>query len=130
MTKVSVSLLRNALIWAMCMNLVTLGWAPAVHAQVVGTAAFSQSLTRQAHIERVNSYLAQESVRSQLIGLGVDPSDAQARVSALTDGELDMLSQRLDSMPAGGSALAIIGGVFLVLLILELVGVINIFKNF
>jgi uncharacterized membrane protein (Fun14 family) len=35
----------------------------------------------------------------------------------------------MDQMPAGGDALAVIGIVFLVLIILELVGVIDIFKK-
>ena len=123
-------LMRNALLLTMALNLVTLGWADAAHAQVVGTAAFNQSMTRDAHIDRISSYLAQDSVRGQLIELGVDPNDAQARVAALTDNELQMLNQRLDTLPAGGdSLLAVIGVVFIVLLILELTGVINIFKS-
>jgi hypothetical protein len=122
---------RITLIFTLCMNLVTLGWAPAAQAQVVGTAAFNHSMARDAQIERVNNFLTQDAVRGHLIGLGVDPNDAQARVAALTDSELEMLSQRIDAMPAGGdSFLAVIGIVFLVLVILELLGVTNIFKNF
>jgi uncharacterized membrane protein (Fun14 family) len=40
-----------------------------------------------------------------------------------------MLADGLDEAPAGGDALAVIGIVFLVLLILELTGVIDIFKK-
>jgi Family of unknown function (DUF6627) len=122
--------LPRALVWACCVNLVSLGCLPVANAQVVSTAAFNQSVTRDAQIARVNGYLAQDSVRAQLIGLGVDPQDAQSRVAALTDDELAMLNQRLDKLPAGGDLLAVIGVVFVVLLILELTGVINIFKNF
>ena len=122
-------LLRNALIFAMCLNLVSLGCIPAAHAEVIGTPTFSQTLTRDARIDKINGFLAQDSVRSQMIGLGVDPRDAQARVAALTDSELQALDQRIDSMPAGGDVLAVIGIVFIVLLILELTGVINIFKK-
>jgi uncharacterized membrane protein (Fun14 family) len=39
------------------------------------------------------------------------------------------LAERMDTLPAGGDALAIIGIVFLVLIILEVVGVIDIFKK-
>lgn len=129
LNKHSGSLLRNALILAMSLNLVSLGFAPAAHAQVIGTPTFSQSLSRDAQIDRINGFLAKDSVRGQLIGLGVDPVDAQARVAALSDSELQMLDQRIDSMPAGGDVLAVIGVVFIVLLILELTGVINIFKK-
>jgi Family of unknown function (DUF6627) len=121
--------LRNALILAMSLNLVSLGCIPVAQAAVIGTPTFSQSLSRDAQIQRINGFLARDSVRAQMIGLGVDPADAQARVAALTDSELAVLDQRIDSMPAGGDILAVIGIVFVVLLILELVGVINIFKK-
>jgi uncharacterized protein DUF6627 len=130
MIKTNGLLLRNALIVTMCLNLVSLGCIPAAHAEVIGTPTFSQTLTREARIDKINGFLAQDSVRNQMIGLGVDPRDAQARVAALTDSELQALDQRIDSMPAGGDFLAVIGIVFIVLLILELTGVINIFKKF
>ena len=61
--------------------------------------------------------------------LGVDPSAVDARVARLTDSELRSLADRMEQMPAGGDALAVIGIVFVVLIILELVGVIDIFKK-
>lgn len=122
--------LRYALICAMCFNLVSLSCIPAANASVIGTPTFSQALTRDVSIKRINGLLAQDSVRSQLVGLGVDPRDAQARVAALTDAELQMLDQRLDTLPAGGELLAVIGVVFVVLLILELMGVTNVFQKF
>jgi hypothetical protein len=122
--------LRSALICAMCLNLVTLGCIPVANAEVIGTPVFSQSMSRDARIERVNTFLAQDSVRQQMVSLGVDPRDAQARVAALTDSELQTLDQQIASAPAGGDFLAVIGIVFIVLLILELTGVINIFKKF
>jgi hypothetical protein len=124
------SMLRNALILTMSLNLVSLGVIPAAHAEVIGTPTFSQSLSRDTQINRINGFLAKDSVRGQLIGLGVDPADAQARVAALTDSELQMLDQRIDSMPAGGDGfLAVVGVIFIVLLILELTGVIHIFRK-
>ncbi len=130
MIKTNAFLLRNALIVSLCLNLVSLGCIPAAQAEVIGTPTFSQTLTREARIDKINGFLAQDSVRKQMIDLGVNPGDAQARVAALTDSELQALDQRIDSMPAGGDVLAVIGIVFIVLLILELTGVINIFKKF
>jgi hypothetical protein len=45
------------------------------------------------------------------------------------DADLATLSQRMRVAPAGGDVLAVIGITFVVLLILELVGVIDIFKK-
>jgi len=62
--------------------------------------------------------------------MGVDPSQVDARIASLTDGELRTLAGQMNDLPAGSGALAVIGIVFLVLLILEAVGVIDIFKKF
>jgi len=48
----------------------------------------------------------------------------------LTDSELRTLAGKIAEAPAGADALAVIGIVFVVLLILEMVGVIDIFKKF
>lgn len=130
MPKNNIGSLRFALICSMCLNLVTLGCIPAAQAEVIGTPVFSQSMTRDARIDRINSFIAQDSVRQQMQSLGVDPRDAQARVAALTDSELQALDQHIASAPAGGDFLAVIGIVFIVLLILELTGVIHIFQKF
>jgi hypothetical protein len=70
-----------------------------------------------------------DQVRAQMLALGVDPAAVDARVARLTDAELRSLAERMGTLPAGGDALAIIGILFLVLLILEVVGVIDIFKK-
>ena len=51
------------------------------------------------------------------------------RIAALTDQELQLLATDLEDMPAGGNLLGAAGVVFIVLLILELVGVIDIFNK-
>jgi hypothetical protein len=47
----------------------------------------------------------------------------------LSDQELHQLAVDMRNAPAGGDALALIGAVFVILLILELVGVIDVFKK-
>jgi hypothetical protein len=49
----------------------------------------------------------------------------------LSDSELQELEARMDELPAGAdSALTVLGIVLLVLLVLELVGVTDVFKSF
>jgi len=78
----------------------------------------------------VNATLARDQVREQFMALGVEPAEVESRLAALTDSELRMLAGQVAEAPAGADALAVIGIVFLVLLILEAVGVIDIFKKF
>ena len=98
-------------------------------AGVIGTEQIIESDARATSIERIDALLAREDVASQLHEYGVDPAVIEARVRGLTTAELLALENRLDQQVAGGDALAVIGTVFLVLLILELVGVTDIFKS-
>jgi|KBSMisStandDraft_5_1062788.scaffolds.fasta_scaffold1095999_2 hypothetical protein len=101
----------------------------AAHGGVIGTQQYLSAVDREAAIARIDAVLAREEVRGQLEHYGVDAAAAQERVAALTDEELQSLANDLDNLPAGGSLLAVVGIVFIVLLILELVGVIDIFKK-
>jgi len=122
--------MRNkAFVYALCLALLNLSSPPVAQAALVGTLQAVESGTRSLDLAKVNAALAREQVRDQMVALGVDPTVVDARVARLTDSELRSLAERMDQMPAGGDALAVIGIVFLVLIILELVGVIDIFKK-
>jgi hypothetical protein len=101
----------------------------AAHGAVIGTQQYLSSVDRAEALERIDAVLAREDVKHQLEQLGVDPADAVERVAALTDQELQTLDRHLEGLPAGGSLLGIVGVVFIVLLVLELVGAIDIFKK-
>ena len=112
-------------------SLISLGLLQSASGAVVSTESAMQMAQRTAQIERVSALLAEQQVRDQLIRYGVDPQDATLRVAALSDSELQALDQKISELPAGANgALEVIGIVMLVLLILELVGVTDIFKSF
>ena len=97
-------------------------------ADVIGAEQFMSVTDRRATVDRIDAVLAQSEVTKELERLGVDPDQTSARIAALSDQELQLLAHDLEELPAGG-LLATIGVVFIVLLILELVGVIDIFKK-
>ena len=99
------------------------------HAELIGTRTLIEQNERQQNLARVDRVLTQDAVREQLVAMGVDPGEVGSRVAALSDEELQLLNNELDTLPAGG-VLALVGAVFVVLLILELVGVTNIFQAF
>jgi hypothetical protein len=100
-----------------------------VQAAMVGTHAYMRSVDRDANLAIVDSALLRDDVRQHLMDMGVSPENARQRVANLPDRDLAQLAEKIDSMPAGGDVLAVIGIVFIVLLILEVTGVINIFKG-
>jgi hypothetical protein len=122
-------MLRNSICLILSILLVIGGLAAPAHAAVVGTGDALAMDAREARIADLQSELACEEVQHAMIALGVDPGQARLRVSSLSDTELDQLAGELETLPAGGDILALIGAVFVVLLILELTGVINVFKG-
>ena len=100
-------------------------------AAIIDTGTAIELAERGQQIERINAYLAEDSVRDALIGLGVSPEDASARVATLTAAELEMLESQLETLPAGGTGIIeVVGIVAVVLIILELLNVTNFFTEF
>lgn len=110
-------------------SLVCAGFSTGVAAAVIDTQQAVAMQAREQRVAAANATLAREDVRSAMIELGVDPQQAQLRVASLSDAELTQLEGQLQQLPAGGSALGLVGAVFLVLLILEITGVLDIFKK-
>lgn len=120
---------RNSLVALVAASLCAASLQSAAHAGVISTEQYLTVLDREATLARIDTVLAREEVRSRLEHYGVDPVAADERIAALTDQELELLATELESLPAGGNILGTLGVAFIVLLILELVGVIDIFNR-
>ena len=108
--------------------LVNVGFVSAASAAIVDTQALVTT-SRDANLASIRAQLERDDVRARMQEMGVEPSAIDQRVAGLSDRELHQLANDMERAPAAGDALAVIGIVFLVLLILEVVGVIDIFKR-
>jgi hypothetical protein len=120
---------RRACVALLSASLVSLGMQAPAAAGVVGTAEAIAARQDEGARALVDATLARADVRAQLEGMGVDPGAIEGRLDALSEAEIATLAGQIEQAPAGGDALAVIGVVFVVLIILELVGVIDIFKK-
>lgn len=102
---------------------------PYAQAEIIDTPAALGQTTRDAQLDRVQETLRRQDVAAQLEQLGVSADMVAERVDAMTDAELQAFATRLDQAPSGGDGFALVGLVFVVLIILEVVGVIDIFKK-
>lgn len=99
-----------------------------VQAVVITTeeaTAVSSALSPERN--RLAAALARADVQAELARYGVGVEQAQARVAALSDEEVQRLNQKFDDMPAGGSVLGVIVFVFLVLLVTDILGLTKVF---
>ncbi|HWL62042.1 MAG TPA: PA2779 family protein [Steroidobacteraceae bacterium] len=120
---------RSTLAALLSLALLNAGFISSAHADVIDTATMVQT-ARGADLASIQGQLARDDVRAQLAKFGVDAGDIESRLAVMSDSELASLAKRMQETPAGGDGLlAVIGLTFVVLLILELVGVINIFNR-
>jgi hypothetical protein len=120
---------RRACVALVSLSLLSLGMqAPAV-AGVIGTSEAIVAVQGDGPRAVIEATLAREDVRAKFVELGVDAAVVESRLAALTESELQTLADRIGEAPAGGDFLAVVGIVFVVLIILELTGVIDIFKK-
>ena len=105
-------------------------WLPASNAAVLNTGS-AETVQHTAPTDKdfIQDFLLQKTVQLQLQKMGVSPEQAKARVTALTPMEQQLLQQKIADLPAGAGVVEVIGIVFIVLLILELLGVTDIFKK-
>jgi len=78
----------------------------------------------------VNEFMNRADVRTKFESLGVDPSEANLRVAALSDSEVTKLADQIKSAPAGQGLGGLVGAVvfvFVVLLITDLLGFTSVF---
>jgi len=118
---------RSLTVMGCVLSLVLSTLALPAQAGVIGTEAALAAEQRQVTLDRVERRLAQDNVRAALQRLGADPATVSDRVASLSDAELAQLDSRLGELPAGAGVIEVVGVVFVVLLVLEIVGVTDIF---
>jgi hypothetical protein len=90
---------RCSIASVLIVSVFSMGLPVPAQAGIVGTEA-------AADRERIAAVLDREEVRTRLAAYGVDPTEAKARVAALTDEEAIRLATEMDTLPAGGNAVA------------------------
>jgi len=124
----SLSLWRKSSIAILSVALFNMGLASAAQAAIVDTSALVAP-DRATDLNTVRTQLDRADVRAKFEQMGVDAAVVEHRIASLNDRELHRLAADMQNAPAGGDAVWIVGAVFIVLLILELTGVIDIFKK-
>jgi hypothetical protein len=99
------------------------------HAALIGTEQLLQ--VDSSSRAKISAFLARAEVRRELAARGVDPSDVQARVAALSDDQARDLAARIDQLPAGGDGVGDVLGaillIFVILLITDILGLTKVF---
>ena len=103
----------------------------AARAGLVTTEQVVDATAAASDRERLAAVFLRDDVRQQMEALGVDREEAMARLASLSDQEIQQIAGKIDELPAGQSFIAgvliIAGAVLIALVILDLVGVTDVF---
>jgi len=89
-----------------------------VQAGMIGTDEVIAQSQDQSDRNKVRDFMARAEVQQQLQDHGITLQAAQARVSALTDLEVQQVAGRIDSIPAGADTAAVVVTVLAVILLI------------
>ena len=120
---------RNPVVAVLIYSIVSLGAPGIAEARLISTFAAVESQQRAQDLATINATLARKEVREQFAAMGIDAAQAEKRIAAMTDSELRTMADKMQNLPAGGDFLAVLGVAFVILLILQVFGVIDIFKK-
>jgi len=111
------------------LSLLWIGMPPLARAAVIPTDKLIALQETGSFPSGVAATLARADVRAEFLALGVDPGEVESRLAALSASELQRLDDQLTALPAGGVFLELLGVILVVLIILEVLGVTNVFTK-
>lgn len=68
--------------------------------------------------EKVSAFLSKKKVIQVMIQQGINPEEVRSRLANLSDQEVMKISDQIDNLPAGGSALGFVIGILIVVLLI------------
>jgi 2-oxo-4-hydroxy-4-carboxy--5-ureidoimidazoline (OHCU) decarboxylase len=96
---------------------------PSAAADMIGTKGAISAIQSADERERVKALMARPEIAKQLQAMGLPLEQAQARVDALTDQEVQSIATNLNALPSGGNfsefqwIVIVIGAVIIALLL-------------
>ncbi len=123
------SLTRNG--FAICLA------AQMVLAMQLSTAAQAEMLSTEAAIAKYSAYanrdfllgeVTKQEIRDEIIALGVDPAEAEARLAVLSDEEIASIISQMEDDSAGAGIVGTLFTVFVILLVTDFLCLTKVFK--
>ncbi len=123
-------LLRTPGIYSMIIALLFVSVQAPASAGMIGNAELLSQTELQLQRDEVRELVARDDVRDALLDYGVNPADVDTRLDNLTASELAQIQSQLADLPAGGNGvLGAVLGIILILVLLDVLGVTDVFPR-
>lgn len=89
-------------------------------AEMLGTDAAINKYTALANRNALMDEMQREDVQAEIVALGIDPAEAEARLAALSDAEITTMLTQMENDSAGADIVGTLFTVFVILLVTDL----------
>lgn len=116
-----VNLSKKGIAIALCAQMVLATQAVTMaQAEMVGTDAALGKYTALANRNALMDEIQRDDVQAEIVALGIDPAEAEARLAALSDAEIATMLTQMQDDSAGASIVGTLFSVFVILLVTDL----------
>lgn len=125
------NLTRKGLVICLAAQMVSATYLSTVaQAEMLGTEAAIAKYSAYANRDFLLGEIRKQELRDEIIALGVDPAEAEARLVALSDEEIASIIAQMeqDSAGANGGIVGALVTVFVILLVTDLLCLTKVFK--
>lgn len=89
-------------------------------AEMLGTDQAISKYTALANRNALMDEIQREDIRAEIVALGIDPAEAEARLAALSDAEIASMMVQMENDSAGADIVGTLFTIFVILLITDL----------
>lgn len=97
-------------------------------AEMLGTDTAISKYSQHSDRTFLMDELQREEIRSEIVRLGVDPAEAEARLAALSDEEVSSIMVQMEKDNAGADIIGTLFTVFIILLVTDILCLTRIFN--
>ncbi len=120
--------LKKLVVHALISSTMVLGLAQSAQASMISTEQVVSAAASAQNRAKVIATFERADLQTELQRMGINATDARARVDAMTDAEAASIAKQIDALPAGGDG--IIGTlvfIFVLLLVTDILGLTKVF---
>ncbi|MEJ6404853.1 PA2779 family protein [Yoonia sp. 2307UL14-13] len=107
---------------------ITTTTATMTQAEMLGTEAAISKYVQHSDRTFLMDELQREEIRAEIVRLGVDPAEAEARLAALTDAEVASIMVQMEKDNAGADIVGTLFTIFIILLVTDILCLTRIFN--
>ena len=124
-----IKLTKNGLVICLAAQMaLAMQWSTVAQAEMLSTEAAIAKYSAYANRDFLLGEVRKQEIRDEIIALGVDPAEAEARLAVLSDEEIASIITQMEDDSAGAGIVGILFTVFVILLVTDFLCLTKVFK--